>query len=69
MRYEAIPKKKIGTDRPPDYEIRPVGAGRGTGKICTVHGYYGVDTESIAKRIVDALTEYNVINGRDINIS
>lgn len=56
MIYEAVPKKRTD-DRPADYEIRIAGAGKGTGKICTVWGYHGVDVKAIAMRIVGALNE------------
>jgi hypothetical protein len=54
MIYEAVPKKRTD-DRPADYEIRLAGAGKGTGKTCTVWGYHGVDVKAIATRIVEAL--------------
>jgi len=55
LQYEAVSRANSTSDRPPDYDIKAVGAGAGTGRIATVYGRYGRDALATAAIIVNAL--------------
>lgn len=54
MKYELVERKKPSGD-PSDWDIRAAGAGKGTGRTCTVYGRYGVDARKTAEIIAAAL--------------
>jgi len=60
IKYEAVIHLRSNSDRPPDIDIKIVGAREGTSKTATVFGGYGKDAQKTADIMFNALNRGNI---------